>query len=163
MQTGLFYFVTWSWVHSLALAGKHLRVFSLVFPCKVCPYISCCSLALTLVFPYKYWAQALIVRLPLQMPPLWASAHKVAAGCISIHGWLLWSATPPSPYRSFQLVLCPCYGSVHIFSTCVIQWLKKLSQCLHHFQYPLYSTSKCENMNKVWQYTWKLCFMAIIW
>ena len=44
-----------------------------------------------------------------------------------------------------------------------LQWLKKLSQCLHHFQYPLYSTSKCKNINKVWQYTWKLCFMAIIW
>ena len=34
-----------------------------------------------------------------------------------------------------------------------IQWLKKLSQCLHYFQYSLYSTSNCKNKDKVWQYT----------
>ena len=36
MQTGLYYFITWFLVHSCTLAGKHLRLFSLVFPCKVC-------------------------------------------------------------------------------------------------------------------------------
>ena len=46
MQTGLFYFVTQFLIHNHTLAGKHLRLFSLVFPCK-------------------YQVQALIIRLPL--------------------------------------------------------------------------------------------------
>jgi hypothetical protein len=36
--TVFFYFITWVIVYSYTLAGKHLRLFSLVFPCKVCKY-----------------------------------------------------------------------------------------------------------------------------
>jgi hypothetical protein len=53
-------------VYSRALAGKHLRLFSLVFPCKVCKYRSCICGRINFGFPLQESCDfALIVRLPL--------------------------------------------------------------------------------------------------
>src|ERR1700679_3222847 len=54
MRPSLFYFVTRCLVYSRALAGKPLRVFSLVFPCKVSSYTLLLYIVLTLVFPCKH-------------------------------------------------------------------------------------------------------------
>jgi hypothetical protein len=65
--TLFFYFITRLIVYSHALAGKHLRIFSLVFPCKVCKYCSCICCRINFGFPLQESRDfALIVRLPLQ-------------------------------------------------------------------------------------------------
>jgi len=65
--TLFFYFITWLIVYSRALAGKHLRLFSLVFPCKVCKYCSCIHCRINFGFPLQESCDfALIIRLPLQ-------------------------------------------------------------------------------------------------
>jgi hypothetical protein len=107
-------FITWLIVYSCTLCREHLRLFSLVFPCKVCRIVLPRSSQSNFRFPLQVsHGLMLIVRLPLQpseVKHLWPV----------INLWL-WVTVTPLWHHEGADSFHPCRSN--LWSICDFQWM----------------------------------------